>query len=134
MMRTPHWLSRLMAAVWAGHIPVLTWLAPDSLSARATAHAGSIAGFFMLLLAVSAALALVDSAVNDLLPKRFVLRLRDHRHVGFMAMALSLFMLAGIVATRTGPSPLLLAYLLPGFFAAIVVWPDMFSRHQRALA
>jgi hypothetical protein len=130
----PYWLSRLVIATWAGHLPLVTWLTPESMSGRAIAASGAIAGLFLLVLAFTSIVAIVDVCINDLLPDRWQLPVIQFRHVGFMGMALSLLMLAGVVGIRHGVTALLLSYLLPAFFAVLVTWMDIFVRHQRRLA
>jgi hypothetical protein len=119
-----------MVASWCGHLPIVTWLSPDSLSGRAIAHSGPIGGTFMLVLFVASVVAVLDVIVNDIMPPRYRLAVMDRRHIGYMGMSLSLLMIAGVVGARVGPTPLLLSYVLPAMFAAGVTWLDLFARHQ----
>lgn len=131
-MRTS--IPRLMVTVWAGQLPLANYAAPSSLVAEAMQGAGSIAGFFMLALAACVLASLVDSLLADALPARYTSPFKDYRHLGFMFMCVSLLMLGGILATRAGSFVLLVALLSPAMFAALVVWPDMKSRHEGAAA
>lgn len=133
-MKLPrHWYPRLIIAMWAGHIPVVTWLSPDSLSGRAVAGSG-VGALCMLVLAIAAVVAVLDVIVNDVLPDNFHLGVMHRRHVGYMAMALALLMLAGIVGTIHGPTAILFTYILPAAFAIGITWLDLFTRHAKAPA
>lgn len=123
-----------MVACWAGHLPLVTWLAPESLSAQVLLRSGSIAPFFMLVLALCSGIALLDILVNDLFPKRFHLPTLGARHIGYMAMAISLLMLSGIVASRVGLSAILISYLLAATFSAGIAGLDLKARHERTPA
>lgn len=132
-MTPRNWLARLVIATWAGHIAVFTFLAPQSLSAHAVHSVGPIGYCLLAALAFLSLMAIADNAVNDFLPERFKLFTKELRHVGFMAMAITLVMLGGLVATKSGVTVILMAYLLPALFAVVVAWTDMFARRKEAM-
>lgn len=123
-----HWLARIVIGAWALHLPFVTFLAPDSISARGVAAGGLFAFLLMVTLAVVALLALADSAVNDLMPERFVSVLMYHRHIGFMLMAVLLVMVGGSISVETGNSIILAPYLLPAVFAVAVTVLDLHAK------
>jgi hypothetical protein len=122
------WLSRLMAACWAGHLPIITFWAPDSLSARALERTGSTGTIVLALLLAIAIGGVFDVIVSDIFPGRFDLAIRRHRHVGFMAMAILLVMLAFAIVSTGQYLPAVLSYLLAAGFAAWVAALDLRAR------
>jgi hypothetical protein len=125
-----HWLARLVIASWAGHIPLIALLVPESLTARGLERTGPIGVVIMIVLAVCALISLVDSAINDMLPDRFTSALMFHRHVGFMAIALALVLTGGAIAMHSRSAAVLPSFLLPALFAVVVTWLDLHARHQ----
>lgn len=124
------WLSRLMVSAWAAHLPIVTWMAPDSLSARALDNSGPAGRWAQLALVLLALSAVIDGLVNDALPERFQLLTKRYRHVGFMAMSIVLVMLAfAIVAGGAAQRPVITSYLLCALFAAWVACLDLRARH-----
>lgn len=128
-MKPPYWMSRLILVCWGGHLALFTLLAPDSISGIAVHRMGGTGFVCILMLALLSICGLVDSVANDFLPARCAPTLRDYRHVGFMAMALTLVVLGGGITLKSGVTIILLSYLLPAFFATVVTWQDLFSRH-----
>lgn len=126
-----YWLSRLIAACWAGHLPLVTWLAPQSLSARALSESGPTGFYVMVLLMACALVAIVDVAATNLLPPRFHPFTARHRHVGFLAMAILLAMLAFAIAAGGAHLPVLISYLTACGFCVWVAFLDLAARHQQ---
>lgn len=130
---TRNWLARLVIASWAGHIAIFTFLAPESMSAQAVHSVGLIGLVLLTTLALVSLLAVADNAVNDFMPEHFRLWTKQYRHIGFMGMAITLVMLGGMVALKSGVTVILLSYLLPAFFSVLVAWTDMFARRKEAM-
>lgn len=130
-MKPRYWLSRLMAASWAAHLPFVTWMAPDSLSGRALAASGAMSHVAMVLVVILSAVAVLDMAVNDAMPDRFQLLTIRYRHVGFLAISILLVMLAFVIVHAGTQLPVITSYLLAAGFSAWVAWLDLAARHQR---
>lgn len=126
-----HWLARLVIGTWSLQIPLVALMAPESLAGRALAAAGEIGLLMMILLALLASLALVDSAANDLLPGSWAQVLMHHRHVGFMALAICLVITGGGIASITKTPVMLVSFLLPAAFCVAATYLDLYSRHGR---
>ncbi|MBC7603877.1 MAG: hypothetical protein H7255_14615 [Ramlibacter sp.] len=125
-----HWLARLVISAWGGHIPVIALLVPESLMGRALAQVGAMGVVMMLALLVLALCGLMDSAINDILPKRFTTTLMYHRHIGFMAMAIVLVLVGGTIAIKSGAPAVLASFLIPAGFCVWVTAADLYSRHK----
>lgn len=125
-----HWLARVVIGAWALHIPFVAFLTPDSLAARGMAAGGFIAYLLMAALAVMALLALADSAVNDLMPERFMTVLMFHRHLGYMGMSIVLVIVGGAISVETGSRAILAPYLLPAMFCVAVTWLDLHAKRR----
>lgn len=120
-----------MVACWSAHLVVVTWLAPESLSARALAHSGPVGQGVMALLLVLSVFAILDGLVNDLLPERYHLLTIRYRHMGFMAIAIILVALAFAIVSTGHHLPAVLSYLLAAGFSVWVAVLDMTARHHR---
>lgn len=130
----PYWLSRFIIACWAGSNVLLSLTRPDSLTALALADSGPMGAVALGLLGSMCGIAIIDCLVNDLMPDRYTLATISHRHLGFMAIAIVLVLIAGVIAKHDGASLLLLAYLLPAAFAVIVTFLDLFARRRKCPA
>ena len=126
-MKQRYWLSRFITALWAGTTAYVTLDNPDSLAARALEQSGALGAAFLYGLLIVAALAIVDSACNDLADDSSMPWLREWRHVGFSAMAIVLLLLGTVVAIGTRSS-LCLVFLLPALCAALITWLDLWAR------
>jgi hypothetical protein len=131
LSRSRHWLARVVVASWALHIPLVAFLAPESLSGRALERTGAIGFGMMLAVGVLAAVALVDSAINDMMPARFTSCLMYYRHIGYMALAGVLVITGGGIAVTTDTSVVLASFLLPALFCVVVTVADLLSRSRR---
>lgn len=140
--RSPHptralpayWLSRFIVACWAGSNALVGMSRPDSLTAQALQDSGPMGAVALALLGIMCSIAIIDCFVNDLLPDRFTLCTISHRHLGFMAIAIVLVLIAGVIAKHDGVSMLLLAYLMPAALAVLVTFLDLFARRRKTPA
>jgi hypothetical protein len=126
-----HWLARVVLGFWVLHIPLVAVWAPGSLSGRALQSAGAWGQVGMLLLALMASMAILDSAVNDsqLLPSQLTRLLMEQRHVGFMLLSIALVITGGGIAVHSHAPVLLASFLLPAVFCVLVTVLDLSGRH-----
>ena len=131
LTRSRHWLARVVVASWALHLPLVALLAPESLAGRALDRTGAIGFGMMVAIGVLAGLALVDSAINDMMPARFTSCLMYYRHIGYMALAGVLIITGGGIAVTLNSSVILASFLLPALFCVVVTVADLLSRSRR---
>jgi hypothetical protein len=126
-----HWLARVTLGLWSLQIPVIAFLAPETVVGRALEQAGTPGFFFMFALAVLAGIALVDSAVNGLRPSAHTVCMLSQRHVGFMLLAIVLVVAGGGITHVThSPPVVLLSFFTPAALCVAVTWLDLFGRRK----
>lgn len=133
MMGPRFWLTRLTIAleVLVG-IVLVSWFEDGSLTARAIERTGWAGWMLVLLLGGACLICIADVIVNDLMPDRFTLRGVKHwRHMGLLAIAMLLAMLAVLVSFTFGYTTLLLFYWLNAALAASTAFFDAFARMRR---
>jgi hypothetical protein len=126
-----HWLTRITLGLWALHIPIIGFLAPETVVGRALEQAGVPGFVFMFALAVLAGIALVDGALNGLCPSVYTICMMAQRHVGFMLLGTALVIAGGGITHATrAPPVVLLSFLIPAALCVAVTWLDLFGRRK----
>lgn len=127
-----YWMSRLMLSCWTGSTGLVIATRPDSITAHLLGFGSSVIGTLcVILLIVFALFGVADFFINDLLPDRYRLAIIEHRHWGFVGMVAVLLLISSAIAMRDGVTFLLLPYLLPAAFAAVISFIDIFARDRK---
>lgn len=128
-----YWLSRAIVALEIlVSIVGVSWFEAHALTARAINQSGKPGWALVGVLFMFCLIALCDVVINDLLPDSFSFRYGlEHRHIGFLGMALTLALIATLVTYQSGFTFLLLVYWLNAALAALIAYMDIFTRLRR---
>lgn len=135
-LRPRYWFARMVVALEVLILLVtVSWFEEASLTAQAISATGRYGWLLVLGTAACCLVALVDVAVNDLMPPRFTFPFAlAWRHLGFMGMALQLSAIGLLVVFARGFSVLILAYWLNAALAGALTFFDAFARYPRSHA
>lgn len=125
-----YWMTRMYVALSIMANCIVAYLEPQSLTAMVlrTNPTGWACLGILFALAVT---ALVDVAINDLLPQGYYLRwTRDQRHWIYVLMALFTMGLTYAIVREKGFTALLLAYWVDAAIAVAIAPLDLFARHR----
>lgn len=131
VFRPRYWHSRFMLVCLVGSMLIVTAWEPHSLVHQVISRAGQRGWFWVGLLMVLLAVAMVDLLVNDILPDRFDLYwLRRWRFIGYMALASGLLSICTVIWQAHGGIGVALLYFWPALFAAHIAITDLYHWHH----
>lgn len=126
-----YWLTRLYLACSVLNVTLVSCFESRTLLYRIIQQSDDAGWWCVLGLACLACLGVVDTLINDLLPKNFNLRCaKKYRHLIYMALAMGMLSLAYIIAKAEGASYLLIRPCLDAAVAACIAFFDLFARHR----
>jgi hypothetical protein len=116
-------------------VAVASWAACTALAVLLGAREdGPLVNWLAFMLFGVCIVALVDTAVNDWLPKSYVLCTIYVRHLGYMGMAFLLVFLGwAVMEVRGGITIFALNYLIPPVIIVPITLLDLFHRHRSQL-
>lgn len=125
---TRHYIGLSTLATFA-----IALLSPDSLNGRAVDAAGPVGWWVVAILAVVSFIALMEAFFTTFMCGDRMWWFREHRHVGFMLIAIGQLCLAYLVVEYSSTSSVLvIRFSVDAFAATFIAFLDMFARHRKA--